>query len=406
MRKALTLLLLFMCAASFSQIKFEPGYFIDNNGSKASCLIRNLAWKNNPASFEYKTDESSATATGTISNIREFSVSGYTFRRHIVDIDRSSASLQSMDINKEPKFLKETLFLKVLVEGKATLFSYEDGNLIRFFFTDENSVVPQQLVHKQYLVDGAVAQNNQFRVQLFNSMKSILSKVDRFKNVDYTEEDLVKIFTEYGGVEGKESTNFTTDQNRSTFHLKVTGGVNFTQLKIFYYDGTENVTLQEEKPVVAPGLEAEVVLPFNNRKWSLFVNPSYQQFNSLSSVATSNANINNEWKIEYKFIDMPIGVRHYMFLTNKAKLFIDAAFVLGINLGNSRAEYKYFRHGTYFVQAAEISQTSNFAFGAGFSYTRFSAAARLNLNRSVLSNYALWDSEYTSVGVILAYRIF
>ena len=37
-----------------AQISFEKGYYIDNSNQKVDCLIKNVDWKNNPTSFEYK----------------------------------------------------------------------------------------------------------------------------------------------------------------------------------------------------------------------------------------------------------------------------------------------------------------------------------------------------------------
>lgn len=53
---SVTLLLLFSTNL-FSQVKFETGYFITNDGRKMECLIRNFDLRNNPHSFAYKRTE-------------------------------------------------------------------------------------------------------------------------------------------------------------------------------------------------------------------------------------------------------------------------------------------------------------------------------------------------------------
>lgn len=54
--KYTVLLLLFFCFIKISsaQIAYEPGYFIDNQGEKTTCLIRDRGWKNNPSSITYR----------------------------------------------------------------------------------------------------------------------------------------------------------------------------------------------------------------------------------------------------------------------------------------------------------------------------------------------------------------
>jgi len=46
---------------------------------------------------------------------------------------RSSASISKLDKERDPSFNSERHLLKVLVEGEATLYLYEDQNLKRFF---------------------------------------------------------------------------------------------------------------------------------------------------------------------------------------------------------------------------------------------------------------------------------
>ena len=57
MKRILPFLALLAFTASFSQITYQPGYFINNSGSKTECLIKNVAWKDNPVEFDYKLSE-------------------------------------------------------------------------------------------------------------------------------------------------------------------------------------------------------------------------------------------------------------------------------------------------------------------------------------------------------------
>jgi hypothetical protein len=155
---------------SFSQILFEKGYFINNSNQTIACLIKNIDWKNNPTKFEYRLAQDSMIQTENMETVKEFGIIGVSkYVRATVQLDRSSNELNNMSWEKNPNFLEEQLFLKVLVEGNATLFQYEDGYLIRFFFCLKDSAI-QQLVYKRYLVDETIAQNNYFKQQLFNEL--------------------------------------------------------------------------------------------------------------------------------------------------------------------------------------------------------------------------------------------
>ena len=54
MKNLLVISFLFYLTFSYSQITFEKGYFISNDGIKTECFIKNLDWRNNPTEFEYK----------------------------------------------------------------------------------------------------------------------------------------------------------------------------------------------------------------------------------------------------------------------------------------------------------------------------------------------------------------
>ena len=76
-RISLTLLLFFaLITRSFSQVVFEPGYFITESNERIECLIRNMDWKNNPYEIEYKLSEASSEKIEGIDNILEFGING------------------------------------------------------------------------------------------------------------------------------------------------------------------------------------------------------------------------------------------------------------------------------------------------------------------------------------------
>ncbi|WP_303919140.1 hypothetical protein [Draconibacterium sediminis] len=46
----------------------------------------------------------------------------------------------------------------------------------------------------------------------------------------------------------------------------------------------------------------------------------------------------------------------------------------------------------------ELKSRGNFAFGAGYKYKdRYSLEIRYNANRDTMSNYVVWNSEYSSL---------
>jgi hypothetical protein len=388
MKRALALLLLLLPLLSTSQIRFESGYFIEN-GIKTECLIKNVAWKNNPVSFEYKMAENEDPKIKTINTVSEFNVrDAYKFIRFTVNIDRSETLLDRLDDTKEPKWNKETLFLKVLVEGKLNLYHYEENNFSRYFTSGSDIKDAQQLVFKEYKIGSQVGRNNYYRQQLYNLMKDG-DNMDSFKNIKYNKEELVNLFTGYNGKSGQKTNNLSERQNKGHLNLKFTPGIVFSSLNI-----ENSVTGYDfdfgNKTSYRIGAELEYVMPFNNNKWSIFLDPNYQSFKKSGNRGTQKLDA------KYSFIELPVGVRYYMYLTAKSKLFVDAAYVLSIDLGDNQIQYSY--------SDLEVAKNSNLALGGGFSYNRYSIEARANFSHSILDNYVSWSANYSTFNIILGYN--
>ena len=119
------------------------------------------------------------------------------FIRTTVDIDRSSDRIEDLTYSSLPEFKEETIFLKVLTEGQATLYSFTDTKLNKFFFKNKENKI-EQLVYKRYLSESDYyAYNNSFRSQINQNYKCESIDQNQLRKVDYKEVDLLKIFRKY-----------------------------------------------------------------------------------------------------------------------------------------------------------------------------------------------------------------
>ncbi len=125
MRKQLLSIILWLVTVHCSsQISFEQGYYITNSGQKVGCLIKNVDWKDNPREFYYQLSAEGEKNKATIEDVKEFGIENTCkFVRHLVKVDRSSDNLSDLSSTSEPVFTEEVLFLKLLVEGKASLIN-------------------------------------------------------------------------------------------------------------------------------------------------------------------------------------------------------------------------------------------------------------------------------------------
>jgi hypothetical protein len=404
MKPIVFLLLLAASFTGFAQINYEPGYYVDNSGGKVQCLIKNIGWKNNPVYIDYKMTEGDEPRQRVIDNTAEFSVGSYKFKRYTVNIDRSSNEVEKLSDTREPEWRKETLFLKVLVEGKATLYQYEDNNLTKYFYSTGSHTTAEQLLYREYSVAQVIYENSAFRQQLYNLMKDKTQDANEFKNVKYRASDLISLFLDYNKGSGQETVNLAEKQDQGKVNFKITPGAGLAFLSVTHAaGGAGNATeyKADAAPVYRIGVEVEYVMPFNRNKWSIFADPNVQFYShsGTDKVTYFSYTVTNTFETEYNFIELPVGFRHYMFLNNKSKIFIDATFSLALNLGSP-----YIKYNT--ADPLPISKSSNIGLGAGFSYQRYSAELRYGFGRGLLDSVGGWETSFSTLGLILGYKIF
>ncbi|WP_273566931.1 hypothetical protein [Maribacter halichondriae] len=181
-----------------AQINFEPAYFINNTDVKTDCFIRNVDWKNNPTSFEYKLGKDDDSRIASLSDIKEFKVNNESrYVRAKVRMNRATDNNNALDTNKDIVFKEEEVFLKTLSEGDALLYYFEDNNLRKFFYQVDNSNI-EPLIYKRYRKSlTEIASINTFRQQLWNELKCDEISRNFVNSVNYKIDDLIDIFEKY-----------------------------------------------------------------------------------------------------------------------------------------------------------------------------------------------------------------
>jgi hypothetical protein len=114
---------------------FKEGVVQLDNKSELSTLIKIEEWLENPVQVTIKKSENSIVETLTLEQIRSFTIPGeIKFVRDTVQIDITRDPNKSLSGKKEPTYNSRTVLLQVLVEGKATLYSYRAKDLFRHFY--------------------------------------------------------------------------------------------------------------------------------------------------------------------------------------------------------------------------------------------------------------------------------
>lgn len=378
----------------FSQINFEKGYYINNAGQKIDCLIKNIDWKNNPTEFLYKLSENTEPKKETINSVKEFEIiNGSKYINRKVSIDRSSETLKDLSTTKNPISKEEQLFLKVLIEGKANLYLYQDGNLKRFFYKTDTSSI-KQLIFKSYRITyNRIGKNNRYKQQLWSTLKCENISTKEIENINYNKKELVNLFIKYNSCNNSTFTNFEKKQKKDLFNLTIRPGINNSSLSIEnILSNSSDIDFGNELSFRF-GIEAEFVMPFNKNKWAILAEPTYQYFKSEKITNTQIINV------DYKSIELSLGLRHYFFLNNNSKIFINGLYIIDLNM-NSKIDFENTTNLT-------IKTDGNLAFGIGYNYNqKYSLEMRYGSGRAILGGYIYWNSDYESLSIIFGYTLF
>ena len=379
MKYSILPLLIFALNAS-GQIRYEAGYLIDHADTRITCFIRNVDWLNNPTEFNYKMSENGEVLSGSISTVKEFGVSGLKFINAQVKVDTSSRSIRRMSRLRHPEWKEQRVFLKVIVDGKADLFGYRNGDLETFFYSVDGSPI-EQLVYKQYLVSPTdIATNSTYLQQLKNDVSCGGNSDARLKKLSYGIKSLQRYFLDFNICHGETPVLRSAER---TLQWSLTPGMDFSSFKVDTDAGFEKA--YEDGRSFRLGIMAEYELSFNKGKWSIMAEPTYQSYSSTDNV-------------KYSSIEIPIGLRHRFFLASNTRLFANALVVTDIPV---HYEVVWSQTLTYKANYPSIS----FAAGAGFTHKRFSIEGRKYFTRSVLDDANRFFFVYDKVSVILGYRL-
>lgn len=295
--------------------------------------------------------------------------------------------------------MQEQLFLEVLVEGKATLYIYTKGSLIRFFYSVSDSSINQLIYKEYYVTSEQIAKNQKFRAQLWMDVRLANADMNSVENIRYYESDLKRYFTKYNEADENSSMVFSKKEKKDSFQLKICPGINYSSVSVSSTANERFNTDFDDQVTFRIGMEAELILPFNKNKWGVLFEPTFQYYYSEKQMPTFIATIH------LNSVEFPLGIRYYSFINQKLKLFADIIYVPGFSLNFNSTFKKQSKTESILPTVLELQPGPNLAFGGGIVYKKYSAEFRYYTNKDLLRDSASWYSDYTRFSLILGYRI-
>lgn len=152
------------------------------------------------------------------------------------------------------------------------------------------------------------------------------------------------------------------------------------------------------------GVEVESVLNINKNKWALTLEPTYHYAKAEETV-DHDGYVGGKLTsvLDYKVLELPLGVRHYMFLNENSKLHLDAQFSVNFNLDSHLTRKR--ADGSE-ISSLKLKNKSNFALGFGYKYkNKYGAQLKYSFARNIMSEYVYWDAKYNTLSFILSYNL-
>lgn len=385
----ISLLLVVLVCNCFGQIKFEKGYFITSDQQKINCLIKNSDWANTPQTFTYKISENSPYLNANIDSVVEFGFKdGLRFIKREVDFINSSDYPSFNRPISNQDFTKKKLFLSVLIEGKASLLGYTDG--VKHFYLSMNNTSPQLLVYNKYSTeDHKIKENNQYKNQLFESLKCDSISLTDFKDLNYNSKSITKLIEKYNQCENSDYQIYSEKIKRNKIELIPKINFNTTSFKTsepfdVHYDFGS-------KQNISAGLELEMPLPFNKNKFSGSLEAMFVKYNKVSDYVRNNQNV----EIDYNAVQIRSGIKYYTYLSNSSKIQLGIYYLYSIP-----------NHSNY--RGFSLSSTSSYSFSLGYKLKNiYSAELKFSPSLNVLGfDGGGYSSSYNLISLQLGANIF
>ena len=261
------------------------------------------------------------------------------------------------------------------------MYSYDDKSLslTRYFYSIEKSNI-EQLVFKNYITyEFKIGTNNRFRNQLWNNLKCTNIKKNRVEKLKYRKSDLVNFFVAYNNCNNQEYINFEKKQKKDLFNFTIRPRLNISSFESNY----TNTNIKNGLLDFGFGIEAEFIFPFNKNKWAFIIEPTYTSFTVEKSTIGS---LDDE--INYSTVEFNIGVRHYFFLSDNSKIFINPSLIYDLKIN----------------EPTNLT-TIYMAFGLGYKYNdKYSIELRYQAPRQI--GVGINDVDAKTLSIIFGYTLF
>lgn len=393
MKTIFSFCLLVLSLSTFAQAGFKNGYFISNEGTLTSCLIKVEKWTSESVYIYYKMTDSSLIERVAINSIQEFGVEkSYKFEQHRVLFDQTT----DLTYDKNPDYIEKPLLLEVLIEGKASLYVYRNENGDQFFYSIGNEkVLP--LTYKKYRVDKEegtyVGENNQYQEELWIKLRCETTVMSEMALIQYNQADLMKYIISYNSCQNTKSINYLSNRNGNRLHVSVNVGGFINRLSLT--DSRQRGELQDlgSNYGFKAGFSLESDARYAGNPWKIFGGAHFIYFTSTTSFESRPIEIN------YQAIEFSVGGKRYIQVGEKTAIFLGGGFLYDLKINRP---FMMFENGT----GLRMNSFPGLVFVGGLLLNeKIRLELQYGLPRDILINQISWGASYDILSLLLSYNL-
>jgi hypothetical protein len=321
----------------FGQNDYRKGYYIDNENKKFEIFLQYRDYskmnfsENDSQNIKFKSAENGAVEKIAQSNVNEISIPGdFKFQRFVIPLLKSYSNEPIRELRNK------SLFLKVLSEGEASLYSYLSKKKTIYFYKINNQVIPIELSYVDAPLDQSAKDkraSDGYKKELYEALKNETLKPSDFSTIGYNAKDLIAVFDRYNKLQGKENVILSNTISKSK--LVFTGLVNLNNTSVVV---ANEYSSSDAENLFSVGIGAEAELRFNP-KWGLFLKASvYGLDYSISTKESESNSVKRTSRIEVDMtcFDIIVSPRYHKVFNAKSELFFSLG--LGVIISNGNAQ--------------------------------------------------------------------
>ncbi|WP_139298254.1 hypothetical protein [Pedobacter hartonius] len=395
MKRLLSCLLFAIPFLSAAQSNFQYGYVVTDKKDTLKGYVNYRERSVNPSSVQFKPAPERKTQVFDLKSSAAYAISGVEkFQRFVVDISMGKVNIPNLSIGIDSGSRRDTVFLKVLQEGKyVSLYSYKDEVKNRFYIRAKNSPVPEELIYQRFLdpeKSSSIITTGKYAGQLLDIMlrynAGTNADVEKLRHLNYDEGDILKITSMINGQQAFKS-------KTSRVRLFAGTGVSISSAN---YRGDNDLAnaAAKSKSSVFPVLTAGADLFANPAIGKLIYRVELSLAGSRNEISTTTdqpgtAAISHRFD-QYTASVVP-QVIYNIYNTGPLKIFLAAGFALNVSKFNHNrtSVYNSVRNETTTTENLIVLEgfTSTFPVKAGIVFHKRIEVSAIYVPSSSVTNY-------------------